>query len=149
MIFLEFTVVSEKNTSLQTNKGPSSTHPHSPTAPLAAAKRIAGAHTASLLSRCKRGLPRNEQAEQAPKLTSLSLQMSCVGMKRGAGEFELVSPAKKMRQYLQEGYMEYGPTWAEQEFAAGTPSSFPTILTQRGCQVCGGNPPAWESVACR
>jgi len=49
--------------------------------------------------------------------------MSCVGMKRGAGD-ELASPAKKVRQYLQEGYMAYGQTWAEQEFAAGEfPSS--------------------------
>jgi hypothetical protein len=67
--------------------------------------------------------------------------MSCVGMKRGAGDFELVSPVKRMRQYLQEGYMEYGQNWAEQEFAAGEfPSSQWADVDRRegGCQVCRG-----------
>ena len=46
-----------------------------------------------------------------------------------------------MGQYLQEGCMAHGRTWAEEEFSAGEfPSSPWADLDQRevGCQVCRG-----------
>lgn len=29
------------------------------------------------------------------------------------------APVKKLKEYFREGYMQYGQTWAEEQFAAG------------------------------
>eukprot|EP00293_Proteomonas_sulcata_P008010 CAMPEP_0184302386 /NCGR_PEP_ID=MMETSP1049-20130417/12381_1 /TAXON_ID=77928 /ORGANISM="Proteomonas sulcata, Strain CCMP704" /LENGTH=109 /DNA_ID=CAMNT_0026613669 /DNA_START=94 /DNA_END=423 /DNA_ORIENTATION=+ len=40
--------------------------------------------------------------------------------KRSAEDEVVNSPAKRIRQYFKEGYMEHGPAWAEHQFAAAS-----------------------------